>query len=215
MTARWMQSTVGTVEGLDRQTARKVDQGGLLHPARGGRDGALQLRREQPEGAAHHARERRREPAGRPRQPARRPGARQGAARHRDDRLRRLPPRRERGGDAGQGDLSEPADAARPVRAGHRDGVSAAAPDRAAVDQQVLYPRPQAPELVHQVGGGPGPQRVRHLLGQPGRGAGAQELRRLPAGRAVGGTRRHHATASAARSPPPCSPTWPAWATPG
>ncbi len=40
--------------------------------------------------------------------------------------------------------------------------------DLPALDQQVLHPRPAREELLHQVGDRPGPQRLRHVLGQSG-----------------------------------------------
>ena len=52
--------------------------------------------------------------------------------------------------------------------------AQAAAADRAAVDQQVLHPRPHAGEILHQVVRRPGPHGVRHLVGQSRRAARAQ-----------------------------------------
>jgi hypothetical protein len=49
------------------------------------------------------------------------------------------------------------------------------------------------------VGRGPGPHPVRHLLGESGRAARPQELRRLHAGGAAGGARRHRARHRRAR----------------
>ena len=47
-----------------------------------------------------------------------------------------------------------------------RAGLQAAAGHHPAVDQQVLHPRPAREELLHPLGGEPGPHRVRGLLGQ-------------------------------------------------
>jgi polyhydroxyalkanoate synthase len=52
---------------------------------------------------------------------------------------------------------------------------TSAAPDRAAVDQQVLHPRPARQELHGQVGDRSGPHHLRHVLDQSGRQAGRQE----------------------------------------
>ena len=82
----------------------------------------------------------------------------------------------------------------------------------------ILDLRPR--ELLHQMGGRPGPYRLRRLLGQSGRASRAQGFRRLHARRSARRARRHgsrppasarptsSATASAAR----CSPRrWPIW----
>ena len=71
--------------------------------------------------------------------------------------------------DARQGGLPQRPHRAHPVRADDAGGLQAPAPDRAAVDQQVLHPRPQSGEVVHPLGGGSRVDRVRHLLGQSGR----------------------------------------------
>ena len=92
LTSRWLVSTVNQLDGRRRQDAAE-DR--LLHAPVRRCDGAVELRRDQPRGAAHHARDRRREPAARPQQPARRPGPRQRQARDHDDRSRRLRARRE------------------------------------------------------------------------------------------------------------------------
>ena len=46
------------------------------------------------------------------------------------------------------------------------NGQAPAAADHPALDQQVLHPRPAAGEFLHPLGGGAGPYRLRHLLGQ-------------------------------------------------
>ena len=132
----------------------------------------------------------RREPGQRPQEPARRPRTRQGPPGDQHDRHGGVQDRRERRRHAGQGRVPDRADAADPVRADDRDGQTAAAADHPAVDQQVLHPRPAAAELVHPLGGRPGPHRVRDLLGQPGRAARRQELRGLHARGAARRARR-------------------------
>ena len=79
----------------------------------------------------------------------------------------------------GQGHLPERPDAAHPIRADDENGARDPAAHRAAVDQQVLHPRPHAGEILHQVVRRPGPHRLRHLLGQPGRAARHEIVRRL------------------------------------
>ncbi len=81
----------------------------------------------------------------------------------------------------GKVDLPQRPDRAHPVRADHARGLQAPAPDRAAVDQQVLHPRPQSREVVHPLGGRAGLDGVRHLLGQPRRAPCRQGLRELHA----------------------------------
>ena len=98
-------------------------------------------------------------------EPARRSGARQGPAGDQHDRHGGLPDRREHRGDPGQGRLPERSDAADPVRADDREGEAPAAADHPALDQQVLHPRPAARELVHPLGGRPGPHGVRRSPG--------------------------------------------------
>ena len=100
------------------------------------------------------------------------------------------------------------------------NGAQAAAADRAALDQQVLRPRSDAGEILHQLVRRPGPHGVRHLLGQSGRAARREELRGLhargPARRARRRSRRRpartrstpSAIASAARCSRSRSPTW-------
>ena len=93
----------------------------------------------------------------------------------------------------GQGRVPERADAADPVRADDRAGAPAAADDHAALDQQVLHPRPAAEEQLHQVLRRPGLHDLRPVLGQPGRAAQPQVLRGLHARGAAGGARRDRA----------------------
>jgi hypothetical protein len=100
------------------------------------------------------------------------------------------------------------------------EGAQAPAADRAAVDQQVLHPRPAREELLHQVVRRSGPHRVRDLVGQPRREARRRRLRRLPEkgtlaastpsrSRPAPRKSTRPATASAARCSPPRWPTWP------
>ncbi len=73
-------------------------------------------------------------------------------------------------------------DAAHPVRADDGQGLSAAAADHAAVDQQVLHPRPAREELAGALGVEQGLTVFVDLVGEPGRQARRQGLRRLHAG---------------------------------
>ena len=123
---------------------------------------------------------------------------------------------------ARQGGFRERADAAHPVRTVDRDGAQAAAPDRAALDQQVLHPRPHAGKILHQVVRRPGPHRLRHFLGQSRttrspRKASKTTCAMVRSPRSTSSRRRPasarstpSATASAARCWRRRSPTWPA-----
>ncbi len=141
-------------------------EGRLLYAPVHRRDVAVELRADQSAGRQGHRREQGREPGQGPAEPADRPRARQGPARHPPDRHEGLQGRRERRHLARQGRLPEPGDSAHPVRAAHGRGPCHAAADRAALDQQVLHPRSQAAELVHQVGDRARLHGVRRLLGQ-------------------------------------------------
>ncbi len=70
------------------------------------------------------------------------------------------------------------------------NGAAHPAPDRAALDQQVLHPRSQAGEILHQVVRRPGHHRVRDLMGQSRQAARQQELGRLHEGRPAHGDGR-------------------------
>ena len=59
----------------------------------------------------------------------------------------------------------------------HGKRAAHAAPDRAAVDQQVLHPRSQAGKILHQMVRRSGHHRVRDLVGQSGQGARQEDLR--------------------------------------
>ena len=84
----------------------------------------------------------------------------------------------------------------------------AAADDRPAVDQQVLHPRPAAPEQLHQVLRRPGLHGVRPVLGQPGRKAPPQELRALHVRGAAGGARRDSSRRPASARSTPSATAW-------
>ena len=77
--------------------------------------------------------------------------------------------------------------------------AEAAAADRAALDQQVLHSRSDAGQVLHQMVRRPGPHGVLHFLGQSGRAARAEGLRRLHARRPARGDRRR-SSRSPARS---------------
>ena len=175
--AHWLHDAVGNVEGLDDATKRKVE---LLHAAVHRRARAVEFRADQSGGVPRDDRDRRPEPRQGPPQPARRHRARQRPAQDLDDRPEGLRARRQHRDHAGQGRLPERPPAAHPVRADDAEGREAAAARHSAVDQQVLHPRSAREELVREVGGRPGPHRVRHLLGQSRRAARAQGFRGLP-----------------------------------
>ncbi|GBD42343.1 hypothetical protein HRbin39_01733 [bacterium HR39] len=142
-------------------------EGGVLHAPVRRRAGAEQFRLDQPRSAARHHRDPRREPAARPAQHAGGPRARARPAGPEDDRpagLRGGPQHRHH---PGQGRLQDRAHGAHPVRPAHRAGPPPAARHRAAVDQQVLHPRPPAEEQLHPLGGGAGLHGLRAVLGQP------------------------------------------------
>ncbi len=107
------------------------------------------------------------------------------------DRHGGLQGRRQRRHLARQGRLPERHHPAHPVRAVDRGGLRDAAADRAAVDQQVLHPRPQARELVHQVGDRAGLHGVRGLLGQSRRAPRQDGVRGLHEAGPARRARRH------------------------
>ena len=99
------------------------------------------------------------------------------------------------GHDAGQGGLPQPADRADPVRADDQDGPRGADHDHAALDQQVLHPRPAAEEQHGPLSGRAGLHGLRRLLEEPGRLDGRDRVRGLHGPRPAGGLRRgarHH-----------------------
>ena len=176
LSARYVQDVVKQADGLDPQTAQKVDFYSrqfvdAMSPSNFLLTNPEVLRKTAETGGENLLRG--------PEQPAGRPGARQGQAAHQDDRHGRLPDRREHRRHARQGGLPERPDAADPVHAHHREGAEAAAADHPALDQQVLHPRPAAEEQFRPLGGGAGPHRVHHLLGEPRRAPRREGLRGL------------------------------------
>ena len=139
---------------------------------------AFELPGDQPEGAADVARNRRREPEGRPGKPAGRPAARQDHPDRRDG----VRGRQERGDQRGRDRLREPAVPAHPVQAADAEGLFAPLPARSALHQQVLHPRPAARELVHPLRGGAGPHGVRGVVEEPAAVRGEGHVGRLPRG---------------------------------
>ena len=178
--------------GLQRRGAARgvAEEGGVLHPPVRRCAGAVELRLDQPAGAARDARQRRPEPGQGAEQPARRPGEGRRAASHQHDRRKRLRARQERRRHAGQGRVPDRPDAADPVRADHRRGLPAAAADHPALDQQVLHPRPEAEQQLHPLGARSGTHGVRGVVGQSRQAPGGQGLRGLHARGLAGGDRR-------------------------
>ena len=167
LSARWLRALVEDVPGLEPEDQEKVDFYTRQFVERAVAD---QLRRSPtPPCCARPRRPGARTCSTGLRASARRPRARQGRPQDQHDRRGGLRGRRERRHLARQGGLPERADAADPVRADHRAGPQAAAADRAALDQQVLHPGPEAEEQLHQMVRRPGLHGVRDLLGQPAR----------------------------------------------
>ena len=178
LTARWLQTTVRDAEGIDERTARKVDFYtrqfvDALAPSN--------FLMTNPEVLRATIESRGENLLQRAQELARRPGARQRPAGDQDDRHGGVPDRREHRGDARQGRLPERPDPTDPIRADDRDGQTPAIADHAALDQQVLHSRSAARQLVHSLGGGAGPHRLRDFLGQPRRASRRQDLCRLHA----------------------------------
>ena len=180
-----------------RTRSAHARQGRVLFEAGDQRALALQFPRHQPRTAAHHAGRKRRESRARPAYVGRGHRGRPRPVAHPPVRRRQVQARRQSRRDARQGRLSQRTDGAHPVRALDARGLQAPAADRAAVDQQVLHPRPQSGKVVHPLGGRAGADRVRRLLGQPGRAPRRQGFRGLyarghlrGAGRDRGGDRR-------------------------
>ena len=183
----------------------------FLHPSVRRCAGADQLPRHQSRGSQGDRRDEGREPAPGPRQPAGRPGAERGPACAPHVGQEPLRPGGEHRRDARHGRLPERTHAADPVCTEHGDGVSPAAPHRAALDQQVLRARPPARELLREVGGGEGATRSSSSPGSiPTSGSATRPSRttwwkgRWPRSmrsrrRRASGRRRCSATASAAR----------------
>ncbi len=87
-----------------------------------------------------------------------------------------VPGRRQSRGHTRQGRLPERLDAAHPVRAADHRSLPAPAPDPAAVDQQVLHPRHAREELVRALGDRAGPHRIHRVVGQPRRDIRAKDV---------------------------------------
>ena len=158
-----LHDAVGNVEGSRR---RDEAQGQFLHAPVHRRARAVEFRADQSGSVPRDDRDRRAEPRQGPQQPPRRHRARQRPAQDLDDRPEGLRARRQHRDHARQGRVPERSAAAHPVRADDAEGREAAAARHPAVDQQVLHPRSAREELVREVGGRPGPHRLRHLLGQ-------------------------------------------------
>ncbi len=131
---------------------------------------ADQFRRDQPRRGRADQGDQRRQPRPGLRQPARGHRQRQGhrPAPHRSRCLREGQDHRR---DAGRGGVRERAVPADPVRPDDRQGRGRAAALRAAAGEPLLHDRPGAAAEPGQMAGRRGPHRVRHLLGQPDRGA--------------------------------------------
>ena len=149
----------------------------VLLEAAGKRAVAHQLPHDQPRRAARDARLQRPQPRARHGQPHARPGEVGRRPQHQPDRRGGLRGRPQHRHLARQGRVPERAHPADPVRAEHRERARDAAADRAALDQQVLHPRPRAAEVVHPLHGRQGLHGVRGVLGQPGRAPQGQDLR--------------------------------------
>ena len=132
---------------------------------------AVEFSLHQPRGAARDARHQRQEPRAGDDEPRARHGALGRSAEDHPDRRERLRGRPQPRRHARQGRVPERSAAADPVHADDGQGARGAAADRAAVDQQVLHPRPDGAEELHQVSGRPGLHDLRRLLGQSRRDA--------------------------------------------
>ena len=184
---------MGAGPGAQRRRARRThpQEGGILRPADHQRAGAVEFRAHQSGSAARDAGLQRRQPRSRHEDAG---GGHRGRPRHAADpavRPRQSRGRRQHGDHAGQGDLPERTDAADPVHADDGNRAAHAAADRAALDQQVLHPRSQAGEVLHQMVRRSGHHRVRDLVGQPGQEARPEDLRRLHEARSARGDGRH------------------------
>ena len=193
----------------------------VLPQAAGKRAVALQLPHDQPRRAARDAGLERPQPRARHGQPHARSGEVGRRPQHQPDRRGGLRGRPQHRHLARQGRVPERADPAHPVRAEHRQRARDAAADRAALDQQVLHPRPRAAEVVHPLHGRQGLHGVRGVLGQPRRAPQGQDLRGVhdrracwpppmpSSARPASSRSTSSATASAARCSAPRWPTSP------
>ena len=169
---QWAQRT-----GARRRGPRSAypQEGRVLRPADHQRDRAVEFRDDQSGGAARNVGLQRRQSRARHEDAGGGHRGRQRHAAHPPVRLRQSRGRRQHGDDAGQGDLPERADAADPVFAGDGERAAHAAADRAALDQQVLHPRSQAGEILHQVVRRSGHHGVRDILGQSRQGGSGKK----------------------------------------
>ena len=191
-----------------RRTGRKHPaEGQFLHPPVHRCAVAFELRADQPAGFPRNREQPRPEPDQGPQQPVARRRIRRRATAHPDDRHLGLRNGQERRHDAGQGGLPERTVPAHPVRSGDAGAVQEAVPDRSAVDQQVLHPRPAREELDGQVGDRPGPHHLHHVVDQPGR----ESWPRRPSRTTCSAARSKRSTRSA-RKPARTASTWPATA---
>ena len=176
ITMRWLDDVLQETEGLDERTRQRAEfylkqLASALSPSNFPLTNPEVLR----ETLAHQRQE--------PRAGHGQSGARHGAVgrrvQHHPDRSRRVRGRPQRRHRARQGRVPERTAAAHPIRAHHREGARGAAADRAALDQQVLHPRPVAAEILHPLHGRARLHGVRRLVGQPRPAPRAQDLRRL------------------------------------
>ena len=181
LTTQWAEDA-----GEERRRPRSAhaQEGRVLRSADLQRDRAVEFRPHQSGSAARDAGLERRQSRARHEDAGRRHRGRTRHAAHPPVRSGQPRRRRQHGDDAGQGDLPERADAADPVHADHGDRAAHAAPDRAALDQQVLHSRSQAGKILHQMVRRSGHHRVRDLLGQSGQGTRQEDVRRLHEGKA-------------------------------
>ena len=177
LTTQWADRLVTE---LGRRCAHAA-QGGVLRAADRQRGLALELRAHQSGADARDAVVERREPGARHAHAGRGHRGRPGQPEDPPVRCVEIRGRQKPRAHARQGDLPERADAADPVCAGDRDGAAAPAADHPALDQQVLHPRSQSGEVLHQVVRRSRPHRVRDLLGQSRRASRDEELRGLHA----------------------------------
>ena len=82
----------------------------------------------------------------------------------RDRKFRGRPQRR---GHTGQGDISQSADRAHPVRAGNRQGPAGAGPDRAGLDHEILHSRSVARQFAGEISHATGLYGFHDLLEEP------------------------------------------------
>ena len=150
ITSRWAEKLVEEAEGLDEHTRHKAE---FYVRQIAERALALELPRHQPRADPRDHPGERRQPRARHEDARRGHRGRRGRAQDAPVRPGALRGRRQHREHARQGRLPQRPHRADPVRAGDRDGAEAPAADRAALDQQVLRPRPQPGEELHPLGG--------------------------------------------------------------